>query len=76
MFLNISTLPSLFIIYRLLDIEYSCKNVPFVDGDYEGCQCYDAQRLVNNGEIKCSNVRCPSDCDVCKVRIDQIVDCE
>jgi hypothetical protein len=63
---------SLFL-YRLIDLNETC--VETVDGDLINCQCPDAQRRIDNGQIQCGNELCPSDCDVCKYCLYYVVDC-
>ncbi len=60
-------------LYRLIDLNESCVETD--DGDLINCQCNDAQRRIDNGQIQCGNELCPDDCDVCKYCLYYVVDC-
>ena len=46
------------------------------NNDLINCQCQDAQRRIDNGQIDCDlDNRCPDDCDVCKFCLYYVVEC-
>ena len=59
--------------YRLSDLNMSCERT--VSGELINCQCYDAQRRVDIGEIECGSDVCPDDCFVCEYCMYYVVEC-
>ena len=51
----------------------SCERA--ADGELFNCQCNDAQRRVDSGQIECGADLCPDDCEVCKFCLYYVVDC-
>ena len=45
--------------YRLLDLSNTC------DFMFRDCQCSDAQRRIDNGQIDCATDQCPDNCSIC-----------
>ena len=58
---------------RLIDLENSCQRTD--DGELFNCQCFDAQRRVDNGQIDCGIDLCPDDCEVCKFCLYYVLEC-
>jgi hypothetical protein len=52
-----------------LDLSKTC------DQYFENCECPDAQRLVDEGRINCSQAKCPADCAVCNFCLKDVVSC-
>jgi hypothetical protein len=46
------------------------------EGERINCQCNDAQRRIDNGQIDCSVDMCPDDCEVCKFCLYNVLDCK
>ena len=52
-----------------MDLSKTC------DQYFENCECPDAQRLVDEGRINCSQTKCPADCAVCNFCLKDVVSC-
>ena len=60
--------------FRVNDLEQSC--VRDENNELKNCQCNDAQRRVDLGQISCDySSKCPDDCEVCKFCLYYVVDC-
>ena len=58
---------------RLLDLQRSCDTND--DGELTNCQCNDAERRIDNGQLQCGIDLCPEDCFVCIYCLYYVVDC-
>lgn len=58
---------------RIKDIENSCIETD--SGELINCECNDAQRRIDNGDISCGEALCPDGCDICKFCLYYVVDC-
>ena len=60
--------------FRSRDLEQSC--VRDDNNELRNCQCNDAQRRIDLGQIDCSvENQCPDDCEVCKFCLYYVVEC-
>ena len=58
----------------LHDLDNTCSQ----DASQENvgtCDCTDAQRRIESGQIECGVARCPDDCEVCKFCLYYVEDC-
>ena len=59
---------------RLFDLYISCETNE--SGDLINCQCNDAQRRIDSGQIQCGgNELCPDNCEMCKYCLYYVVEC-
>mmetsp|Transcript_24166 Transcript_24166/g.27586 ORF Transcript_24166/g.27586 Transcript_24166/m.27586 type:complete len:207 (+) Transcript_24166:106-726(+) len=59
----------------LIELHSSCDESPSIDDFDDGCQCSDAQRRIDEGQIDCENVECPFDCEICTTCIFYVTSC-
>ncbi len=63
-----------FCICRTRDLAQSCERDD--NNELRNCQCNDAQRRVDLGQLDCGySEKCPDDCEVCKFCLYYVVDC-
>lgn len=55
-----------------LDLDNTCY--PY-GKNFAGCQCEDAEKRIDSGELSCEDVSCPDDCEPCKVCLYYVTDC-
>lgn len=53
----------------LIDLSRTCDSL------FRNCECYDAQRLIDNGQIDCSIDVCPDDCTICNFCLEDVISC-
>lgn len=61
----------------LHDLDSTCDIILPVENGSEtrNCDCADAQRRIDKGEIKCGQAKCPDDCEVCKFCLHGVLGC-
>lgn len=55
--------------FRLIDLSRTCDSL------FRNCECIDAQRLIDNGQIDCSVDVCPSGCTICNFCLEDVISC-